>query len=48
MNDTQFSKVNEAMKQLSDKFIGDGFASGVGKNGIGTFLDTLKGIFPKK
>lgn len=48
LNDTQFSKVNEAMKQLSDKFKGDGFASGVGKNGIGTFLDTLKGIFPKK
>ena len=38
LNNTDFSKVKNAMNNLAEKFKGDGFASGTGKNGIGSFL----------
>lgn len=48
LNSTDFSKVKNAMNNLAEKFKGDGFASGTGKNGIGSFLDDLKNIFSTK
>ncbi len=48
LNNTDFSKVKNAMNNLAEKFKGDGFASGTGKNGIGSFLDDLKNIFSTK
>ena len=48
LNGDDFKKVDNAMKHLADKFNIDGFASGVGKKGIGSFLNELKDIFSKK
>lgn len=48
LNNTDFSKVKNAMNNLAEKFKGDGFVSGTGKNGIGSFLDDLKNIFSTK
>lgn len=48
LNGVQFDKMTDAVNDLSDVFKLDGFTQGLGKDGVGSFIDEMKSIFSGK